>query len=197
MNSILTLSWPWRILSILLVFGLLVCTCSGQESEGFATKGTTEAGGSISFMSVSSVYNGQTGDASTTFTCAPFVGYFVSDGFEIGVNPLGITVLSYPHVSSTTLLNLFVAPSYNFRTEGSVYPFIEALLGYTSVSNGISESGFSWGSRVGVKVAVTGRALLNLGVEYLQVTLNPSGASKRNGYNQLLISVGFSVWFKS
>jgi hypothetical protein len=197
MNSMMMLSWPWRILSILLVFGLLVCTCSGQGSEGFATKGTTEAGGSISFMSMSPVYNDQTSNASTTFACAPFVGYFVSDGFEIGVNPLGITVFSGPSGSSLTMINIFLAPSYNFKTEGNAYPFIEALLGYTSQSNGTTYSGFSWGGRGGVKIAVTGHALLNLGVEYLQVTLNPSGASKRNGYNQLLVSADFTVWFKS
>ena len=191
MNSILTLSWPWRILSVLLVFGLLVCTCSGQGSEGFATKGTTEAGGSISLTSMTPVYNGETGHSSTTFTCAPFVGYFVSDGFEIGVNPLGITVYS----SSLTLINIFLAPSYNFKTEGNAYPFIEALLGYTAQSSG-SMSGFSWGGRVGVKTPVTGHALLNLSAEYLQVTLNRSGASKRNGSNQLLVSAGFTVWFK-
>jgi hypothetical protein len=196
MNSAMMKSWPWRVLSILLLFGLLVCTCSGQGSDRFAAQGTTEAGGSISFLSMSPVSNDQTGDATTTFTFAPFVGYFVTDGFEIGVNPLGITVFSFPHSSSETLISIFVAPSYNFKTEGNAYPFIEALLGYTSESNGTTYSGFSWGGRGGVKVAVTGNALLNLGLEYLQVTLNPSGASKRNGYNQLLVSAGFTVWFK-
>jgi hypothetical protein len=196
MNSPMMMIWPWRILSILLLFGLLVCTCSGQEPDRFALKGTTEAGGSISFMSTSPVYNDQTGDASTNFMCAPFVGYFVTDGFEIGVNPLGITVYSLANGPHTTVLNLFVAPSYNFRTEGSAYPFIEALLGYTSVSDGVTQSGFSWGGRGGVKVAVTGHALANLAVEYLQITLNPSGATKRTGSNQLLISAGFTVWFK-
>lgn len=194
MKSVLTLSWPWRVLSILLVFGLLVCTCSGQGSEGFATKGTTEAGGSISFMSMWQVYNGQTSEASsTTLTCAPFVGYFVSDGFEIGANPLGITLYN----SGLAVINIFVAPSYNFKTEGNAFLFIEALLGYTAQTNGTTYSGVSWGGRAGVKTAVAGHALVNLGAEYLQVTLNRSGQTKRNGYNQFLISAGFTVWFKS
>jgi hypothetical protein len=49
MISVLTLSWPWRILFILLLLGLLVCICSGQDPGRFAEKRTVEADGSTSF----------------------------------------------------------------------------------------------------------------------------------------------------
>jgi hypothetical protein len=165
-----------------------------QDGKKFASKGSTELGGSISFQSVTSVYNGKTGDATTVFSLAPFVGFFVADGFEIGVNPLGITSISYSGHSATQIM-IFAAPSYNFDTDGIVYPFIEALIGYTSQSSSSSRSGFSWGGRGGIKLAVTGKGLLNLGLQYLQITLNPSGATDRNGSNQLSVSAGFTVWF--
>jgi len=165
-----------------------------HPGKGFATAGAVEVGGSISFQSITPVYGGRTGDAVTILSLAPFIGCFVADGFEIGLNPLGITHLSGSG-GSATLVTIFAAPSYNFRTGGIVYPFLEALLGYTSASNGSSQSGFSWGGRGGLKIAATGKGLLNIGVQYLQITLNPSGATSRNGENQLAVSGGFTVWF--
>ncbi|MEK6571002.1 MAG: hypothetical protein AABZ61_06500 [Bacteroidota bacterium] len=195
MNITLTHILRWPVLAGLVMYTLSSCICIAQDSKNFATKGTTEVGGNISFQSLTPVFNGNTGDAVTLFTMAPFIGYFVSDGFEIGVNPLGVSVFSISGSSSTSF-RIFVAPSYNFKTEGIVYPFIEALLGYTTESNGASRSGFSWGGRAGVKLAVMGNGLLNLGVQYLQITLNPSGTSNRYGSNELNVSAGFTVWFK-
>lgn len=174
----------------LAIIASLASVSFAQEARKFAAKGCTELGGSVSFQSLTPVTNGNTGDAVTIFSFAPFIGYFVADGFEIGVNPLGIT-----SVSSTTQIMILAAPSYNFTTEGIAYPFIEALLGYTSQSNGSSRSGFTWGGRGGVKLAVTDKGLLNLGIQYLQITLNPSGATNRYGSNQLAVSAGFTIWF--
>ena len=183
--------------SALLVVAMLIPlgpVAVAQEGKKFAMKGSTELGGSISFQSITPVSNGNTGYATTIFSVAPFIGYFVADGFEIGVNPLGLTTISSGG-SSFTQIMIFAAPSYNFKTEGIAYPFIEALLGYTSQSNGSSRSGFSWGGRGGVKLAVTDKGLLNLGIQYVQITLNPSGTTNRYGSNQLAISAGFTVWF--
>jgi hypothetical protein len=180
-----------------LIMTFILCITSisfAQESKKFATKGCTELGGSISFQSLSPVSNGNSGDATTIFSIAPFIGYFIADGFEIGFNPFGISSMSYSG-SSVTQIMILVAPSYNFKTEGITYPFIEALLGYTSQSNGYSRSGFSWGGRGGVKICLTEKGLLNIGIQYVQITLNPGGASNRNGSNQLAISAGFTVWF--
>lgn len=184
------------ILSALLALALLLFAASvssAQEKERFALKGSTELGGSISFQSLTPVSNGNTGEATTVFSIAPYIGYFVADGFEIGVNPLGITSVSFSGSSATQIM-ILAAPSYNFRTGGIGYPFIEALFGYTSQSNGSSRSGFSWGGRGGVKLAVTEKGLLNIAMQYIQITLNPSGAPKRYGSNQLSIAAGFTVW---
>lgn len=180
-----------------IVAAMLVLTASStfaQVHPLFASKGVTEVGGSISFVSTTPVSNGSTGDALTTFSLQPFIGYFVADGFELGLNPLGITTTSF-HGSSSTRITIFAAPSYNFRTAGVTFPFIEALLGYTSQSDGSTLSGFSWGGRAGVKLAVGGNALVNIGMQYLQITMNPNGATNRFGTNQLSITAGFTVWF--
>ncbi len=179
---------------IVMMLALPAQVTLAQEMNRFALKGCTELGGSISFQSVTPVYNGNSGDATTVFSLSPFIGYFPADGFEIGVNPFGIT--SATHSGHTaTQVTIFAAPSYNFKTEGIAYPFIEALIGYTSQTDGSTFSGFSWGGRAGVKLAVTGKGLLNLALQYIQITLNPEGAANRNGSNQLAISAGFTVWF--
>ncbi len=182
------------VLSGILICGLLALPCRSQETRGFAQKGTVELGGDVSFQSVTPVFNGASGDATTIFTLAPFFGYFVSDGFELGVNPFDITVNSLPNSNSSTRVSILFAPSYNFKTNSIAYPFVEALLGYTSLSDGGTESGFSWGARGGLKLAVADRGLLNLGLQYLQITMNPSGATRRYGSNDFSLSAGFTVW---
>ncbi len=180
----------------ILIFTIIVLNSpfiSAQDKK-FAEKGVVELGGNISFQSFTPVSNGNTGTATTIFTLAPFIGIFVADGFEIGLNPLGITSLGFSG-GSITQIRIFVAPSYNFKTNGTAHPFIEALLGYTAQSNGTSASGFSYGGRGGVKIEVTEKGLLNLGIQYLLITLNRSGEPERTGTNELSISAGFTVWF--
>ncbi len=166
-----------------------------QDERTFALKGTSELGGSISLQNEVPVSNGKSGSAVTYFHFAPFIGIFVADGFEIGVNPFEISTASYSGSSATQFLVL-LAPSYNFRTKGIAYPFVEALIGYASQSGNSSRSGFSWGGRGGVKLAVTDRGLLNFGIQYLEVTLNSSGATTRSGYNNVMISAGFTIWIR-
>jgi opacity protein-like surface antigen len=178
---------------ILILFLLMGSPCYSQDNNKFTASGTTELGGSISFQDIIPVSNGVTGNTTTIFSFAPYIGHFVTDGFEIGLNPLGITSINLAGNSTTQIMILF-APSYNFQTDGSAYPFIEALLGYTAQTDGSSESGFSWGARVGVKLAVTTKGLLNISIQYLQITQNPSGADNRYGTNQLAVSAGFTVW---
>ncbi|MGE5351670.1 MAG: hypothetical protein ACM3P0_06275 [Acidobacteriota bacterium] len=157
---------------------------------GFASPGVVELGGGLTFQSTTNVANGNTGGTTTIFSLQPYVGYFLTDGFELGFNPFGIQT-----GDGTTSLLFLLAPSYNFRTGSLAYPFIEALLGLASTSDGETRSGFSWGLRGGVKLNIVGNSNLNLGLEYLQITENPSGATSRYGYNQVAFNVGFTVWF--
>lgn len=192
MKSFKTFSYR-SFLSVLTMFLALTSQVFAQGSKTFASKGVTELGGSISFQSQTPIIDGNSLAGSSIFSFSPYVGYFVADGFELGFNPPGISTFSAGG-KTVTQLTIFAAPSYNFRTEGIAYPFFEALLGYTSSSDGATQSGFSWGGRGGVKLAITGGALLNLAVQYTEITLNASGATSRTGTNQLLLSVGFSVW---
>ncbi len=170
-------------------------TARAQETRDFATRGVTELGGSFSYQSVTPIEDGVSGSNISYLTLAPYVGYFIDDGFELGLNPFGITTISSGGHSTTEVM-ILIAPSYNIRTQSIVYPFVEALLGYSSVSDGSSDNGATWGFRGGVKMAVTGRGLLNLGIQFLEVTENPSGATNRFGRNEFSFSAGFTVYFK-
>lgn len=187
-----------HIAFIILVLGpvtILLCgpQSLAQEGRRFATKGCTELGGNVTFQSFAPVTDGKTGESITTFTLAPFLGYFVAEGFEIGLDPLEIATTSYLGHTNTQI-TIFLAPSYNFSTGGIAFPFLEGLLGYTSQSNGTHETGFSWGARGGVKLSVTDGGLLNLGIQYVQLTINSRDTPGRTGLDEFVFSAGFTVW---
>jgi hypothetical protein len=152
-----------------------------NAQSGYARQGTVELGGAAGFSSTSIIDSDA--DAITMVEISPYLGCFVADGFEIGVNPLTVNIIR----SKTEILTLFSA-AYNFQTQGSVYPFVEVLIGGTSVSNGVSSSGVAWGGRGGVKVAIAEHALLNIALQLTQQNLDESGV------NTLSTSAGFSVW---
>jgi len=148
---------------------------------------------------------GKTSDATVSFSFMPYGGYFIIDGFELGVNPLGVTIENRPATSTspattTTQLSMFFAPSYNFKVKAGLYPFVEGLAGYTadisSPSEGTSVTigGFSWGGRVGIKLPVVERGLLVIGAQYLAITMNAKGQADRSGSNELSVNAGFSIW---
>jgi hypothetical protein len=111
----------------------------------------------------------------------------------LGLNPLSWTTISQGD-ESISQFSILAAPSYNFKTGGMAFPFIEGLIGYSVVSNGTSRSGISWGGRGGVKLAFIEHANIVIGIQYVQTTLNVSGATERSGYNTLEGSIGFSIW---
>jgi hypothetical protein len=158
------------IVALVMTFALAP-QVSAHVGKSFASKGATELGGNISFQSVSGL---------SIFSFTPSVGYFVGDGFELGLDPLGISTV-WSGGSASTQLTILAAPSYNFVTNGFVYPFIGALLGYTHDSGG-SKGGFTWGGSGGVKFAVTSGALIDL-------------ALQDTGSNHFSISAGLSLWF--
>ncbi len=166
----------------------------GQPGTDFATKGSVEVGGNIGFLSTTPVVDGVAGSATTVVQFSPFVGYFLADEFELGFDPFSFVSTSHDDHSVTQIL-ILLAPSYNVRLGSTAYPFFEGLVGLSSVSDGSTASGVAWGFRGGVKVAVTGKGLLNIGLEYLQENLNPSGAVNRYGFNELSVQAGFTVWF--
>ena len=192
-------------LAILTFAALSLFTISSSgiaQDRQFAKEGVTEISGTLSYSSFTSVSRGETGDAISIFTLAPQIGYFITDGFELslgtGVSLIpGFSVISPEDGESTSLLQLFLAPSYNIKTnDAKLYPFLEAQLGYTSLSSGDdTNSGFSYGGRAGIKIAAVEHFLVNLSVQYLLITLNESGATERNGFNYLTVGVGISGYF--
>jgi hypothetical protein len=191
----------------LLCLVLVVVACQSfmiaQESS-FAAKGTTELGGTVSYSSITFVSRGESADnATTTLTIAPQVGYFVTDGLEIGFSP-GISFFLFPQgftsMGSTDtgmksyVIQLWGTVAYNFHTSGrTIFPFIEAQGGYTASDEwlyGDRVSGFSYGVKGGIKVVAVEHLLINISVQYNVITLNPTGASDRSGFNYLSVGVG-------
>jgi hypothetical protein len=181
----------WECLILIAIFPSLISISYSQEANRFALSGQTEVGGGITFQSTTSVTNGQSGDAYSVLSISPYIGHFVSDGLEIGVNPFGITQVSYSG-STSTQVRIFIAPSYNFNTGGRDFPFIEGLVGVNIVE---SNGGFGWGGRGGLKHLITERGLLILGVQYLEISRDSHGAPGREGYNELTVSAGFTLCF--
>ena|SRR2546427_6312938 len=180
-----------------IVAWLLACSqvsLFAQEAQRFGMKGTREIGGSIAFQSWTPVYDGQTGDGFSTLNVAPFMGLFLSDGFELGFNPLGFTASWYGGAgASTSALTVTIAPSYNFVSDGKSTPFIEGLFGVVLISGGTSH-GYDYGGRIGIKNEIAGNTLLNLAAEYL-LTASSSAPSGRNGSNLLMVSASLTAWF--
>ncbi len=174
-----------------------------QSLTGFAAKGTIELGGNISYQRTSVITQGTEFPTQTNsvFSFLPYAGYFLADGFEIGLNPLGIQTYWDSQDKITNLMVLLV-PSYNFDIGGNVYPFVEAQLGYSEEIFGGSlaelnpskRDGLSWGGRAGIKLVITGNCLLNVGAQYQQITLTPNGASQWSGSNIVMVSAGFTFW---
>jgi len=173
-------------------------TLAQDGKKSFAMPGVVELGGSASYSYTQPVSNGTTSDGIHSVAVTPSIGYFVAEGLEIVANPLGF---SFWKGSSTTVIDLRLLGglAYNIRAQPGIYPFLEGLAGLTlrSVESGGAKttvSGFSWGGRGGVKFAVTSHGMVNVGIQYLQITLNPSGAESRSGTNELSASAGFTVW---
>ena len=185
-----------------LVMACVVCaagvSAQGQPRKRFGTTGIVELGGSGAFTATQPVAGGNTGSWVYDLSFMPYAGYFVADGFELGINPAGVSVTTVGD-TSTVRLRILLAPSYNFHTPTMITPFVEGLAGLTSSSlmhggSSTSVAGFTFGGRVGIKSAVTERGMLTIGVQYLRITLNAKGAGSRSGSNELAIAAGYTVW---
>ena len=184
------------VLGMLLVCSTLAQSVSSSDKE-YATKGVFELGGDIGYSSYTSVTAGQTSSTTyTSFSLTPSIGYFVTDGLQLALDPFSLSVSSHTGASSSpTEIHIMGGLGYAFKTQGSAYPFIQGLAGYSTYSSGsTSLNGFSWGAKGGVKIVIASHAIFQAGVQYLQITENPSGATSRFGYNELLIGGGFTVW---
>ena len=169
-----------------------------QVRKSFGAAGTLELGGSMTFTGSQPVAAGTSGNWVYEFSLLPYAGYFVIEGLELGIDPAGVSVRSSGDTTAVQL-RILLAPAYNFHTATIVTPFVEGLAGITSASlvrlgSTTSVSGFTFGGRAGIKAAVTERGMLNIGIQFLRITLNPSGGGSRNGSNELSVSAGWTIW---
>jgi len=178
--------------TILLILLATACDVHAQ----FATKNCIELGGTVSYSSTTVVTNGTAADQSTSlFQFMPFLNYYVSDGFFLGLSPAIDIVKAAGAADATNIFALFITPGYTFSSRSSVFPYIEGLVGYnSSATGGTSLSGISFGAKGGIKVAVGNNGLASVGVSYMLINLSAKGADKRNGFNNLAITLGFSVF---
>jgi hypothetical protein len=127
----------------------------------------------------------------------PYGNYYITDGFSLGLSP-GIDMLKFTYSGksySEKLYAIFFVPGYAFTTHGSLFPFIEGMVGYTAVSgDGLTDaSGISFGGKGGVKLLVGSNGVITAGLSYMLFNLSPKGADKRSGFNDLAVSFGYSV----
>jgi hypothetical protein len=183
------------------IFTILVLVLSVSIvtfSQDFAKKGMWELGGSVGFTSSTNVYAGtsDTRGAITTFSISPEAGYFITDNFELGLVPLQFVSQSFDG-NTASQFNFLLAPSWNFILQSNLYPYIQALIGYGSISyGGSSVSGLDYGAQAGIKLEIAKSSLINIGLSYLMTNRTPSGISDRYGTNDLKIVAGFSVFLK-
>ena len=98
--------------------------------------------------------------------------------------------------SSASIVNILFGTAYNIKTSSSAYPFFEGRVGYNTTSNGDTRSGIVWALIGGVKVQVGGNALISIGINYTQSTLNRENQdSGRDGTNVIGGQAGFTVFF--
>ena len=183
------------LLAITVLFFFSVLTAYSQQVDKYAWKGQWDVGGSVGFTSSTPVINGNTGDAMTVIIFAPSASYFVASGFEIGAS-VQFTSTKYSGEDAMTDYTLYFVPAYNFKTHSMFYPYIQGQIGYTGSSMGdASISGLAWGVEGGVKANLVPHVNLKLGINYNQLTRNPSGSSERNGSNNINVMAGFGVFF--
>ena len=128
-NRVLLLSF----ISIAILVGQAAISNRGyaQETKTFTAPGVYEIGGNLSYKYSSYVLSGSTLSTNNYISFLSYIGYFITDNIELGLNPIGITSTWNSAIKNTSY-SIFLAPAYNFKTEGSVYPFVEAQLGYTN-----------------------------------------------------------------
>jgi hypothetical protein len=189
------------LISIVAFLFFLYPVNAQELTKKYSDKGTIEIGGNVSYQHSNYIVQGSEAYTENMFSFFPYAGYFITDNFELGVNPLGVQT-SWNSEDRTTLLSIFLCPSYNFRISETIYPFVEAQFGFTAQYITYSFSslnsrnrGFSWGGRTGVKIILVEKCLLNAGLQYQQISLSPGGATSRSGINTLQFSAGFTFWF--
>ena len=186
-----------KVFAILAIIFLIIFVSACNVRAQYAKKNVVELGGSISYSSTTQVVNGTTASESTSlFQFQPYASYYLYDNISLALSP-GITIVSPAgSTESTKGYALFLVPGYTFNMQSNVFPYLEAMVGYTALKSGATDlSGISFGAKGGLKLIVGNSGAVSFGISYLVINLSPSGASNRNGFNNFAFSMGYSVFF--
>lgn len=138
-------------ISLLLLTVISVSDLSSQANNNFAGKKNWEIGGSF-------------GISKNYKEFALYGGYFISDGFELGVIP-AVEFLKDDNKSMTTYA-IYVAPSFHITTESTIFPYFQPAIGYYNISYGgrAESSGLTMDLEGGVKANILGNSMLKLAI---------------------------------
>ena len=172
-----------------------------SPAQDFIKAGTAEVGGGFGFSFQSPSRSGNYANESSlsTFILTPYIGVMLGKGFELGFEP--IVIATTTSFYSNNRIGIFIAPAFNFPTKTNTYPFIEALIGYEFTTSGGDDRAIGMGVNAGLKVNVSGSALLLLQIEYLREDYlrNENGGSQYSNsllaMNTIAFGVGFRVFF--
>ena len=168
-------------ISLLLLTVITVSDISSQTNYNFAQKNTWAIGGSFS---ISKNYK----------EFATYGGYYITDGFELGVIP-AVEFLKDKD-NSITAYAIYAAPSFNFNTESNVYPYIQPEIGYYNIS-GPEYSGLTLGIEGGVKANIFGDGMLKLAVDLNKKYFWRFFTSNKEDWEETISFVaGLSIFFK-
>lgn len=168
-----------------------------QSKKYFAKSNTWEIGGSFSYTNFKYVTDGNESSGITFVSFAPYCGFFITNGFELGVIPT-LEVQDYDNYDISNL-TVFLSPAYNFNTKSPAYPYIQGAVGYSSQwgKHMTTRSGLAWQVEAGLKYNVFSHSILKFGLNYSQKTLETTTSNdKRDGINTIGFSVGFNVFFR-
>jgi len=196
---------------VLSAVGLLSVNAGAKE---FGSPGTVEVGGSVGISSGNekqSASGASQTTNSTSVSLLPFIGYFVSDGLEIGGTlDFGIDNTKTGSVKDDeTTVGLGAKGAYYFKagTSGArIGPAltIEYLSMHASIDNGTgstasgTNSGPGFAPGVDLKVPIGNAGVLTAGVDYLiySGTITQSGSPNIDDkVNELNVNAGFSIYF--
>ncbi|WP_461632940.1 outer membrane beta-barrel protein [Labilibaculum euxinus] len=185
-------------------FFCCVVIASAQTEQGkFLFGGNSN----MNFSSMNNKWKSDDGDedlgSTTSFEFAPQVGYFVADGFAVGLElPIGMQTEKDKDDNKYKTNRIAVMPfaRYYFG-ENNVKPYLHGGFGFGSMKyKDVSASAeskwktFVYGVSGGVAIFLNNNIALDLGVGYQSVTLRPD-EDRDNDPRRILSSVAFNVGF--
>ena len=169
-------------MKIKLFISMMIAISLSSMAYSQTYKGNWIVSGNSSFQVLSSTPEG--GDASTTVTLSPSIGYFVANNLAIGAS------VSLQSTEGTTIYSILPTASYYFETQSQIRPFVELGIGYASISaDDENFGGLAVGAGAGIMYLFNQNVGLNVGLQYLRNDFDLGVINTFGG------AMGFSIFF--